>query len=249
MKFLVNPFFWCVLLQAAGLVVLQWRAPCRGRALLRVLLLLTLLLAVASTPLSGRGLETSLSLASSTSSAITPAFIFVLGGGYTPGIVPDEDILSTESLRRVLHGITLWRHTPHAHLVFSGAIEYTGRRELNRHAQLMAEAALHRGVPASAVLLEPRSHNTREYPVEALLLPNVTPATPIAVVTSNWHMRRAKHEFCRYFQHVQIDPVPDMQSPVVWLDFIPDAGSLNTNTTLLREWVGMLWYAILQVQT
>ena len=121
----------------------------------------------------------------------------MLGGGYDPGVIPDEDILSTESQRRVLHGVTLWRRYPDARLVLSGAMEYLGRRNLGRHAQLMAEVSVNQGVPASAVLLEPRSRNTREHPIEALTLPGVTSATPIAVVTSGWHMRRAQRDFYR----------------------------------------------------
>lgn len=186
---------------------------------------------------------------STSNSPIVPAFIFVLGGGYDPGVIPDEDMLSAESQRRVLHGITLWEHYPEAHMVLSGAMEYKGMREPDRHAQLMAEAAINRGVPASAVLLESRSRNTREHPVEALTLPGVTSAAPIAVVTSDWHMRRAQREFCRYFQQVQTYPVPKVQRSMGWQDFIPDAGTLDANTTLLREWVGMLWYAILGAQT
>lgn len=151
--------------------------------------------------------------------------------------------MSTENQRRVLHGVTLWRRYPDARLVLSGAMEYLDRRNLGRHAQLMAEVSVNQGVPAYAVLLEPRSRNTREHPIEALTLPGVTSATPIAVVTSGWHMRRAQREFYRYFQHVQTDPVPEPQCPVGWQDFIPDAGTLSDNTTLLREWVGMLWYA------
>ncbi len=248
MKFLINPFFWYLLLQSAGLLALQRHSIGRSRALLRALLLLTLLLAMVSTPLSRTGLEASLMLAPTSSSAMAPAFIFVLGGGYLPGVVPDEDILVAESQRRVLHGVTLWRRYSDARMVFSGVMEYQGRREPDRHAQLMADAAMNRGVPSSAVLLEPCSRNTREHPVEALTLPGVTSATPIALVTSGWHMRRAQREFCRYFEQVQTYPVPEVQHPVGWQDFIPDADTLDANTTLLREWVGILWYGALRAQ-
>lgn len=249
MKFSVNPFFWYLLLQSAGLLTLQRHSTGRNHALLRALLLLTLLLAIVSTPLSRKGLEASLRLAPTTSSVMSPAFIFVLGGGYIPGVVLDEDILIDESQRRVLHGVTLWRRYPDASMVFSGAAyEYESIRGADRLAQLMAETARNQGVPASAVLLEPRSRNTLEHPVEALTLSGVMPSTPIAVVTSGWHMRRSKQEFCRYFEQVQTYPVPEVQRPVGWQDFIPDANTLDANTTLLREWVGILWYGVLRAQ-
>ena len=249
MKLLVNPFFWYLLLQSAGLLALQRHSIGFSRAVLRALLLLTLLLTIAATPLTRRGLEASLGLAPTSNGAMAPVFIFVLGGGYLPGVISDEDILVSESQRRVLHGVTLWRRYPDARMVFSGAeFEYEGIRGTDRAVLLMAETARNRGVPAEAVLLEPRSRNTREHPVEALSLPGVTSAIPIAVVTSGWHMRRAQRTFCRYFQQVQTYPVSEVQRPMGWQDFIPDAGTLSTNTTLLREWAGMLWYDILGVQ-
>ena len=162
MKSLVNPFLWYIVLQAAGLVALQRRATGRKRAALRVLILLTLLLAMASTPLMRRGLEFSLVLPPTTKGTTAPSFIFVLGGGYVPGEIPDEDLLVLESQRRVLHAVTLWRRHPSAHIVFSGAMAYPGRRGLGRHAQLMADAATNRRVPPSAVLLEGPAHEIRE---------------------------------------------------------------------------------------
>ncbi len=244
MKGLVNPLLWCLLPQFAVLVVLVRRETGPTRKMLRALLVLSLVLAAMSTPLSRTGFEASLAVPTASDSTTAPAFIFVLGGGYRPGVTPDEDILVDESQRRVLHGVTIWRRYPDAHLVLAGATDYHGKRELDRQARLMSQAAMGQGVPASAVLLEPRSHNTREHPVQAVTLAGVTPETPIALVTSSWHMRRARREFCRYFQQVQAYPVPEVRHPVGWRDFIPTADALDDNTTLLREWAGMLWYAV-----
>jgi uncharacterized SAM-binding protein YcdF (DUF218 family) len=174
----------------------------------------------------------------------------VLGGGYLPGVIPDEDILVAENQRRVLHGVILWRRYPNARMVFLGAAhEYEDVRGADRMVRLMAETALNMGVSASALMLEPRSRNTREHPIEALDLPGVTPATPVAVVTSGAHMRRARREFSRHFQQIQAYPVLSVPRPLSWNDFIPEAGILGGNTTLVQEWVGMLWYTILAAQS
>ena len=245
MKSLINPLLWFLLLQTAGLCVLLRRMSGRSR-LLWSLLLLSILLGMASTPLAWRGLEASLRVASIPDSTIAPAYIFVLGGGYLPGVIPEEDVLVVESQRRVLRAITLWRRFPNARLVLSGAVhEYDGFREPDRLAQLMADAAMRRGVPTSAILLEPRSINTREHPIEALKLSGVTSTTPIAVVTSDWHIRRAEQEFRRYFQQVYNYPAPPLQGAMGLQSLIPSADSLGANTLLLREWVGILWYKIL----
>lgn len=249
MKFLINPFLWYLILQTAGLLVLLRCVTGSMRRVLGTLLFLTVLLGMASTPLSRNWLEASLEMTPTPPSATAPAFIFVLGGGYVPGAVHEEDGLAYDSLIRSLHGATIWRRYPEARLVFSGGeYAYQDIRSVDRSVQLMAEAARSRGVAMSAVVLEPRSHNTREHPVEGLKLPGVTPSTPIGLVTSGWHMRRAQREFCRYFEQVQFYPVPSEKHAVVWQDFIPEAGYFDANTTLLREWVGILWYSLIGEQ-
>lgn len=241
MKSLVNPLFWYLLLQVAGLAVLMRRKAGRMSGML---LALTLLLAAASTPWARFALETSLRL-QSVQPDTAPAFIFVLGGGYFAGQTPAEDILTTDSQRRVLQGVAVWRRYPNAHLVFSGTeVTYAGVREPDRLGRLMAQLTRDQRVPDSAILLEPRSRNTHEHPVAALALPGVNPELPIAVVTSAWHARRAHQEFCRYFAQVQVDSVPAMTQPKGWEAFLPDPGALNANTALVREWVGMLWYSL-----
>ena len=245
-KSLVNPLFWFLLFQwvAAGLL-LRRRTGC-GRGLPLAILLSALLLGVLAMPYVRRGLEASLQVKPPVGGVFPPAYIFVLGGGYVTGTNPDEDLLIVESQRRALHGIAVWHRYPAARLVFSGVSrEYAGLRDDARHAQLMAEVALNRGVPATSIVLEPRSGNTHEHPVEALKLPGVTPSTPIGVVTSGWHMRRAQREFCRHFRQVTVYPVPAVPRPMRWQDFVPNPGALGANMTLMHEWVGGLWYEIL----
>ena len=244
MKFLVNPLGWYLLLQCAGLLAIHQAASGRSRRVVRALILLTALLAVAAMPLTTRGLKRSLRLGQISNGAAAPAFIFVLSGGYLVGRRPDLDVLVAESHRRAMHAVEVWRHYPGPRLVFSGgAYEEQDVRETDRVADLMAKVARSRGVPASAVLLEPRSRNTREHPIEALKLAGVTGATPVGIVTSEWHMRRARREFCRYFQHVHSYSVPPFKRAVRWRDIVPQAGSLDGNTTLVREWIAVVWYA------
>jgi uncharacterized SAM-binding protein YcdF (DUF218 family) len=239
MKFLVDPLLGYLVFQIAGVLVLQWGAAGRSRGILRALLVVTVLLAVFAIPLFARGLEASLVVPLS-SRPEAPAFIFVLGGGYLAGNTAEEDILNSESQRRVLQGVAVWRRFPEARLVLSGAIEQSGR-DASRHAQLMADVAMSRGVPGSVVVLEPRSRNTRDHPVEALRLPGVTTDAPVALVTSTWHARRARREFCRYFQHVQTYAVAETTRTMGWRDSIPGADALADSTLFLREWMGILW--------
>ena len=242
-------FFWYLIVQLAVLLYLIPSSNGRSRFFLSALLVVNLFLSIASTPLAGLALETSLNFAQKLNTANAPNFIFVLGGGYKPGVVPDEDVLIVESQRRVLHGVSIWKRYPNARIVFSGAAyDYDGLRGTDRLAKLMAEFALSRGVLESDMLLETHSHNTRQHPIEALKLPGVTSTTPVAVVTSGWHMRRARREFCRHFVQVQSYPVSHIRRSLNWKDFVPDASALDKNTTLLREWIGILWYSIITLQ-
>ena len=246
MKSIVSPYLWFLFLQGAGLfLLLRWVTVERGRTLIRLLLVLTFLLTIISTPLSGNWLQNTLAVHPTEKSTAPPVAIFVLAGGYLPGATLDEDVLVAESQRRVLHAVGIWRCYPNAILVFSGAAEdYRGMRKPDRDTQLMADVAMCRGVPKSSILLEPRSINTREHPIEALKLPGMTPTTSIGVVTSDWHMRRAEQEFRRYFQQVYTYPLSPLRGAQGLQSLIPTVDSLSANTDILREWVGILWYKI-----
>ena len=227
------------------LLLLRWVSVERSRTLILLLLVLNFLLAIISTPLSGNWLKKTLAVHPTEKTTTPPVAIFVLAGGYLPGATLDEDVLVAESQRRVLHAVGIWQCYPNAILVFSGvADDYRGMRKPDRDTQLMADVAMCRGVPKSSILLEPRSINTREHPIEALKLPGMTPATSIGVVTSDWHIRRAEQEFRRYFQQVFTYPVSPLRGTQGLQSFMPTADSLDNNTTLLREWVGIMWYKI-----
>ncbi len=243
MKSIVSPFLWFLFLQGAGLfLLLRWSSIKCSRALIRLLLVLVFLLAIISTPLAGDFLKNTLAIHPTENSTTPPVAIFVLAGGYLAGATSDEDVLGAESQRRVLHAVGIWRCYPDAILVFSGTL---GMLRPERVTQLMADVAMCQGVPRSAILFESRSINTREHPIEALKLPGVSPATSIGVVTSDWHIRRAEQEFRRYFQQVHTYPLSPLRGTQGLKSFIPTAESLDDNTTLLREWVGILWYKIL----
>lgn len=218
-----------------------------ARKLIWMLLMISLVgLGALSTPSVSRSLERSLSHAVNNQEGNAPTYIFVLGGGYLPGASLDQDVLVEESSRRVLAAIAWWREYPQAKLVFSGALGEIKNRPNDRLVQLMAETAMCHGVPKSHLVLEGSSVNTREHPIKALELPGITSKTQIGLVTSNSHMRRARREFSRYFSAILIHPVPLSSYSVGWQDFIPNPDSLGASTIFLQEWVGIVWYAVLE---
>lgn len=117
-------------------------------------------------------------------------------------------------------------------------------READRLTKLMAETDSNNGIPASFRFLESQSENTREHPIKALKHPGVAPETSNALVTSGWHMRRAKREFSHYFYNVQSYPALQERHVFRWSDLIPNVDVLAFNTSMLLEWAGILWYEI-----
>ncbi len=244
MKSLINPLLFALAIQIVTIGLLCRRRESLRRQLQILLLSTTLLLAILALPVTSSVLEASLRIDAAEEVALSPAYIIVLGGGYQLGPNQTGDLLILESQRRVLRGVNVWKSFPTAKLIFSGASGGEGRSN-GHHTALMRDMAKAGGVPEAQIVMEAQSINTRMHPIETLRLPGVSAATPIGIVTSSWHMRRARLEFCRHFQHVAVFPVKVASRPVQWQDFIPDAHALNNNTTLLREWVGLLYYAFL----
>jgi uncharacterized SAM-binding protein YcdF (DUF218 family) len=250
LKTLVNPLLWFLILQFGLLLALRlcdWhRAGRVFRFSWRMLWVSSIGLVILSTPIAAGTLAQTLVIVQADRVDDVPAYIFVLGSGFILGASVPEDVLVEECHRRVLAGVAMWRKHPEATMVFAGASKARDGRQSGRMAQLMAKTAALQGVPARRIVLEPRSKNTREHPLEALQLPEITPQTPICLVTSAWHMRRAKCEFDRYFINIMIQPVSLRSGALGWKLFVPLPDALEDTTTYLREWVGMAWYAILR---
>jgi uncharacterized SAM-binding protein YcdF (DUF218 family) len=245
MRGLVNPLLWLLLIQAACWAALQFSRAAYARAARWALLVTVLLLWMLATPLLERWLESSLAVESDAGSARKPDYLFVLAGGALLGPTPEDDFLDRETQRRVMHATNVWRMYPEPKLVFSGTGgEFAAARGERRQVELMAELARRRGVPDSAIVLEYRSTNTAEHPVELLRLDGMRSTLPVGIVTSGSHMRRAHREFCRWFDEVLAYPVPLVERRPSWRAVLPLADTLRANTEVLQEWVGIAWYAL-----
>ena len=82
--------------------------------------------------------------------------------------------------------------------------------------------------------------------MRVLDLPGINRTDRIGVSTSAWHLSRAMAEFRRYFPNAVAIPC-NYGSPGSgngWSSFIPSVGALETNTTLIYEYIGRCWYRI-----
>ena len=175
----------------------------------------------------------------------SPEFIFVLGGGYEVGATPPEDFLGTESTRRVNAASILWRKYPDALVVFSGGQPGTeNERASTRHGELSSEHAVSLGLAESRIIIESNSLNTRQHPIEALEISGVSPESKIAIVTSDFHLRRAVREFHRYFSDVSSFGTEDQGFSLSLFSFVPFTASLDDNTYRIKEFIGIIVYQL-----
>jgi len=171
----------------------------------------------------------------------SPEFIFVLGGGYEIGANVAQDFLGTESIRRVNAASALWQKYPSSKVVFSGRQPGTEvDREPTRHGELAAEHAISLGLNESRIIIESVSLNTQQHPKEALKLSGVKRDSLIAIVTSDFHLRRATGEFKKHFVNVESFGTGDAASDLSWLDFVPLATHLDENAYRIKEFAGII---------
>lgn len=240
-KMLTEPILLLLTIALLAVVVsLRGKHPARGplRAALAAILGLWLL----STHVIANSLEWSVEL--SIEERQPPAVIVVLAGGFGGGARPELDLLSGNSLERVVAATDWWERRPAARLILSGAHVERGR-PVPRVIELMRDEAVRRGVPPALITLEPQAVTTREHPRYVAGLPGITPDAPLGVVTSAVHMRRALYSFRRHFRNVVPHSAQPHPEPRAILNrIVPSHAALSRSTYAIHEWAGLAWYAL-----
>ena len=200
---------------------------------------------VLSTPVISDTIEKSLYLNSS-AEHFRPEVIVILAGGYERGYSREQDVLVMETNIRVLTGVKWWKENLDAIMIMSGADNFEGRKS-SRQTELMTAMAVNAGVPGNKIIADTLSGNTFEHPQKIIELPGINPKTSVGVVTSKWHMRRALFSFKQYFDEVYPSPISASiidNSLFAIQRFIPYPDALSKSTTMIHEWIGLLWYKI-----
>ena len=240
MRPLVDPVWIMVLLLSLGVFLIPKNIRLHKLLIATSKFALSLLIFL-STGVATFIFDAILASKSSPSTNWTPEFIFILGGGYEMGANESQDFLGTESTRRVNAASEIWLQYPMAKVVFSGQQPGTqDDRAATRHGELSSAHALLIGLDKSRMIIESASENTRQHPIEALKLSGVKPKTKIAIVTSDFHLRRALGEFKKYFSDVKSFGTDDATNSISWLDFVPLATHLDANTYRIKEFTGIV---------
>lgn len=177
------------------------------------------------------------------STQFEPDCVVVLAGGYDVGARPELDTLSSSTAGRVVGGVAYWKKHPHARFIVTGSLPKSGRSD-GRTAELMADLAICHGVPRGVIVREPTALTTRDHPRAVLRLPGVDRDTPLAIVTSAIHMRRAAIEFRKYFTRVECEPLERGNMLANARTWWPDAGAIWQSTDAIHEWIGIVVYRV-----
>jgi len=165
--------------------------------------------------------------------------IVVLGGGISPA-GPGELFFNLESgADRVWHAARLFHASKAPLVLLSGGSdpEHSATSEAEAMRQFMVDI----GVSEQAIALENRSRNTTEnaeYSAEMLAERGVT---RILLVTSGYHMPRAKGLF--EAQGLEVIPVAtdhEVLSRPLWRSLLPETGALDGSSRAIKEIIGRL---------
>jgi uncharacterized SAM-binding protein YcdF (DUF218 family) len=177
-----------------------------------------------------------------TEKRITADAVVVLGGGSVDlqwlGAEPEPN---GETASRLVKGIELARRL-RLPLILSGGNGEPFATTVN-DADVMAAATRALGVPQEQVIVENLSRNTLEnsHAVRKLLTGN-----RVILVTSAYHMKRAKAMFARRGFTVIPAPAYFLGQTRRWslAALIPRAGSLMHSTTAIAEWISLGWWGL-----
>ncbi|MEW6046058.1 MAG: YdcF family protein [Bacillota bacterium] len=141
---------------------------------------------------------------------------------------------------RIQKGIQLYKEG------FAKTLVVTGGRLIapdRTEADYLAEVARRAGVPASAIIKEPRPNSTWQDAVFTAEIARAQGWQRVIVVTSDWHSRRAAMTFRRVYgpAGIEVLSAPSTEwrfETGRWWQY-PDGGE-----TIPIEWIRLVWYAL-----
>jgi uncharacterized SAM-binding protein YcdF (DUF218 family) len=239
--FLVPPGIIILLLLAVA-----WRARRRRQnSPALALVIIALLIWAVSAPPVGRALMTGLERGLSIPGHPQGDVIVLLGGG-THDKVPDlsgRGTPSGNSLPRVVTAARLQKRLA-IPVIISGGGVFEGR---TAEAVISRRFLMDLGVPADKILLEDKSRDTIENARYTRQILEKHGFRKPLLVTSAFHMRRSVAAFRQF--GIEVTPVPthfmsSIGTPLVWFDWLPDAGAMGLVAIVMKEHIGMLYYRL-----
>ncbi len=249
MKPLVSPYLWLLVLQG-GLLAGWWRrrravAATDERRILHSLAVTWIVMTALSFEPVNLLLAFPLEVRDSPPAA-APDVIFVLGDGVIRGADPADDRVTTAEWLRLRRAAAWWKERRTARIVLSGRSQAQDRAP-ERLGELARAALVAEGISDSVITVEPRSRTTWEHVGEALKLPGISRALRVGIVTSDWHVRRARIVFRGAFAELQWRSGSSGRVERNWPSLLPSSEALAESVALFKEDVGNVAYVLRRV--
>ena len=170
--------------------------------------------------------------------------IVVLSGILGINEVGDSTYIEWGDPDRFFGGIALFKAGKAQKLVFTGG-KMPWDMAKKTEGVVLKEYAISNGIPSQKILVTKDVENTADEAVAVKEL--ISPSKKIILVTSAYHMYRAKKLFEKQgFKVVpyKVDYKSAGESAITVMDFLPSAGNLELTETGIREILGRIYYII-----
>ena len=170
--------------------------------------------------------------------------IVVLSGMLEINDVGDSTYVEWGDPDRFFGGIALFKAGKAQKLVFTrGKMPWDKVKKME--GEVLREYAVSNGIPSENILVTKDVENTAEEAVAVKKL--ISPSKRIILVTSAYHMYRAKRLFEKQGFVVipyKVDYKSEKNKEITILDFFPNAENLKVTETGIREIIGRLFYLV-----
>jgi len=145
---------------------------------------------------------------------------------------------------RFFGGIALFKAGKSQKLVFTGG-KMPWDKAKKTEGEVLKEYAISNGIPSEKIFVTKDVENTADEAVAVKEL--ISPSKRIILVTSAYHMYRAKKLFEKQGFEVipyKVDYKASGKNDVTFLDFLPSAVNLELTETGIREIIGRIFYQL-----
>jgi uncharacterized SAM-binding protein YcdF (DUF218 family) len=170
--------------------------------------------------------------------------IVVLSGMLEIKELGDSTYIEWGDPDRFFGGITLFKAGKAQKLVFTGG-KMPWDKAKKTEGGILKEYAISNGIPAEKIFVTKDVMNTADEAVAVKEL--ISPSKRIILVTSAYHMYRAKRLFEKQGFIVipcKVDYKTGRNIQITFMDFLPSAGNLELTEIGIREIIGRLFYLI-----
>jgi len=170
--------------------------------------------------------------------------IVVLSGMLEINEVEDSTYIEWGDPDRFFGGIALIKAGKAQKLVFTGG-KMPWDKAKKTEGELLKECAITNGIPSEKIFITKDVENTAD---EAVAVKELTsPSKRIILVTSAYHMDRAKRLFEKKGVEVipyKVDYKASRNKEIIIIDFIPNSINLEITETAVREIIGRIFYIL-----